>query len=1304
MITPYENNACKYTIDQLDKVIYLLTKNSIGKIDIDNGAAYVTSAASYMCLETVTVSLEENETIDERYEFNHTLNFTVNGKMDREDIDNGKYIVCKGKDGTYWLLNPMLPCKVSYTYTLDAVGSRTAFAFSIKSNFPLLKVDNFTPTEKPIKDCKYDLCGIDFLEINETPYSKLETYSGGTKVSYTNDGFKYVDFQKDSAKFEESFDGNNVSHALTFRISFDAYKSSWHYNLLEFVNNKYAVVIRTKCGTNLASGFGYGLRPSYTVSANDNQVNYIEITLSDLHDEGNLVQLPSDVPYSHKSGTTWAFVTNVYECVDDEYAKYLLMREYDAYGNPLDNYMCLEGYESMFEDLNIVDTFDDVIEFECDECRGSGCKMTTSIPDSITFNTASMKTFTLTTEGDFSFTTSNANIAVTPSSGSGGTYNITVINQQTPTSTASAYTITLSYCGNLTKEFDVTVVSESSTDCLPQGYYYTASTYGQYFNIPFNCCVSAVNISSSSTWISNAQVQDGAVRVYLTSNDGENDRTGHLDIIRCDGTVYDITITQEAYFRRWVKEGTVCDGALLCDVERMYSGTTSGNVNSWTVITRKTNCQISTQCQQSNTRWIESTYTTCSDGKLYMVEFMQVYSNGQWINTAQNRLGREIEDVSGECFTNVEHWEPVSGEYLCNSTTKYQKERLYYQTAEDQPQSAWTATDVYRRGAVLQNYSYDCGATGWSYQYLENRLDGTMCNGADKYLRYQLYGSNDGTNWVALGVYEQGTMVEQHSSDCGWTDISWEYQWDLSEEVSCEGYNLYYLYVKQRRRSGSQDEWKNVIPSQYSIDADGTESPVIVETESEKCGYVPPIEPQYRWVELNPRSYYYCRGTAKYAQEQRQVSMDSGNTWSYISPAEYRVGRKLEDSSVDCGGGYIPQYRTLTSATTCVGYDKYELDEYQVSYDNGRTWSTTASSATTLIEAQSEDCGYSPIEPQYRDVSGTPYCTGYDKYVDVDHQVSYDSGSTWETTATTSTLVEKNSEDCGYVPPTPIYEWRNITPTSDPNTYICNDCGDVPPTPPTPSGDSRQYLTFRPNGDTEFWFSYEDSENYNMISYSLNSGSSWTVVDHNQHTVTVHSGETIMWRGYAMNPSNGIGQFNSSGDTWEVEGNIMSLLYFDNFSGQTSLSSYGINVFRRLFGNCWGLISAENLILPATTLVQGCYWSMFLNCSSLTTAPQLPATTLTSCCYQEMFHDCTSLTTAPTLSATTLQYQSYLDMFQGCSSLNSITCLATDVSADFCTYNWLDAVAASGTFTTPSSTNWTSGKDGIPNGWTRINA
>lgn len=63
--------------------------------------------------------------------------------------------------------------------------------------------------------------------------------------------------------------------------------------------------------------------------------------------------------------------------------------------------------------------------------------------------------------------------------------------------------------------------------------------------------------------------------------------------------------------------------------------------------------------------------------------------------------------------------------------------------------------------------------------------------------------------------------------------------------------------------------------------------------------------------------------------------------------------------------------------------------------------------------------GISPCyEPIYRTTSSSTYCTGYDKYVDVYSQVSYDNGSTWQTTATTSTLVEPNSPDCGYTPPT----------------------------------------------------------------------------------------------------------------------------------------------------------------------------------------------------------------------------------------------------------------------------------------------
>ncbi len=49
----------------------------------------------------------------------------------------------------------------------------------------------------------------------------------------------------------------------------------------------------------------------------------------------------------------------------------------------------------------------------------------------------------------------------------------------------------------------------------------------------------------------------------------------------------------------------------------------------------------------------------------------------------------------------------------------------------------------------------------------------------------------------------------------------------------------------------------------------------------------------------------------------------------------------------------------VESGTTCVGYDKYRKSIKMVSYDSGDTWYDSGEySATTLIEANSYDCGY----------------------------------------------------------------------------------------------------------------------------------------------------------------------------------------------------------------------------------------------------------------------------------------------------------------------------------------------------------
>lgn len=166
--------------------------------------------------------------------------------------------------------------------------------------------------------------------------------------------------------------------------------------------------------------------------------------------------------------------------------------------------------------------------------------------------------------------------------------------------------------------------------------------------------------------------------------------------------------------------------------------------------------------------------------------------------------------------------------------------------------------------------------------------------------------------------------------------------------------------------------------------------------------------------------------------------------------------------------------------------------------------------------------------------------------------------------------------------------------------------------------------------------------------------------------------------------------------------------YYEMFSGCTNLTSapalpadnLAIECYGKMFYNCTNLTSAP--LLLAETLAPYCYYSMFGNCTSLLTPPALPSTTLADHCYHWMFSGCTNLTTAPDLPATTLTESCYCNMFRDCSRLNRVKCLATtNINATNCTANWLYGVAATGTFTKASSmSNWTSGANGIPSGWT----
>lgn len=628
---------CKYSLLRLQPYVYLISEDALKDIRIDNGNAYVdTISQTPIRLDAYNVTLNESESLDERYRFTHTLTFSVNGYTNKDDFQDRYYAIVKDEEGTYWLVNAMFPCKVTYTYNLGYEQNHTDFTIGTVSNHPVLRLEGMVDST-PYECKKYYLSGIEKLWLNEKKY----TVHDGNDIKYTNDGFKEIEYNKRSALFTEEFNGTNVSHTINFNVLFSDYKSSWHYNLLEFKDNLYAAVMKTTEGKYALCGFGYGLQPSFTVNADDNEnIDHVEVTLQDSHDIGDVLYFYDDVTYEYLSGKTWEFTSEYdgYECVSAGIARYLLQKEVDALGNETGNYKALSGYTDQFPGINIVGEFTGTTEFLNSECGDNECTISTSFPSTIKFTTKGTQTYTINADSNWSITSSNENIAVSPSSGNGGRYyTVSVTNSLTPTSSAVTATLTLSYC-NTTRNVTVTVVQDEDA-CFYLGRTYDISANAQTVSIPSNCCIQSVKESTSyGVLLTYTQY---SISAYVPENNSGIRRTIILLVVFCDGTSQNVIINQSYVFEKWTNEGTTCIGRDLYNVERLYTGTTSGSMTARTETVRNT-------LKQANSReCIIPEHMTADTGNYTCEECTQF----KYFNTITS--GDSYYTVTGVCDTST---------------------------------------------------------------------------------------------------------------------------------------------------------------------------------------------------------------------------------------------------------------------------------------------------------------------------------------------------------------------------------------------------------------------------------------------------------------------------------------------------------------------------------------------------------------------------------------------------------------------------------------------------------------------------
>lgn len=321
---------------------------------------------------------------------------------------------------------------------------------------------------------------------------------------------------------------------------------------------------------------------------------------------------------------------------------------------------------------------------------------------------------------------------------------------------------------------------------------------------------------------------------------------------------------------------------------------------------------------------------------------------------------------------------------------------------------------------------------------------------------------------------------------------------------------------------------------------------------------------------------------------------------------------------------------------------------------------------------------------------------------------------------------------------------------------------------PNPSPYATKYFCIESleNGNTIYFIKGDYAPN-NTYYVSFDETGTWTEYYGTQHW-TVNAGHKIYFKAttnsWSTEPENDNyvrWWYFESTKTFDVSGNIMSLIYGDDFAGKTTLKSnkqfYSLfsakspnqssyckvvhadklilpaaicttSCYQRMFNQCYSLLTApdiqatvmgeyccgsmfyscSSLVTPpelkSTALAEDCYYQMFGGCSSLTTAPELKATILANGCYGQMFIYCTSLVKAPELPAPTLARACYYSMFYGCTNLNYIKCLATDWSSYNCLMTWVQGVAASGTFIKDASVTWPTATSpsyaGVPSGWT----
>lgn len=820
-ITSYDRQT-EYMVGALKPYILLLPfDKTFINYSVDNGECEVKSirCGDVIKVEGLSAVYSNEQTNEGRFKFNGTLTINIPEGFERlnfpelSQIVAGRYYtVFETEMGSRYLQSVDLPCEATYNYKFlnnSVSANMCSLAMNSYSNIPTMILGDsieLTPTKTLANDCAYNVGRV--VELSMCDHKNVivvqDSHGLFTEVKTNgNQGFEKIKFDPLSFSFAETYEDNVFSQTLTFTIPLSDYKYYWHYNLVEFTNNRYVVRFKTEAGNIVMSGFDFGFTPTYSIQTaeSDTAMDTITITLRHSGDcmsasntEGNYITgvdtasgLAPVINATDKFGNS----INTVICLDSTTGVYTLFREITSTGRPTGRYYCLEGYEDTYSNYNIVGTYglnDDIgtpIKFQSPECSvQQGCQFLSAPPGVINFTAyGESQHFVVNGGCDWHIENMPSWLKILPHDGKANVdTQITMTTVAQPSAEGQSAVVKLVGSDGNYVTFVVNYYTVSDW-IVPTSVNVNACGGFHDFSLPDYFHTKPVELISQTTGGGGMMIFGETLRLnYWDNDDYENPRTITYTLRNGLGQQAIVTITQEHMYKRLVKvEGFLCDGNSSYQKMEIYRGCTYCNMNEPTGEYEKGELILNddTRCSRQMSEWRETDGILCDGGTSYVKEEQYVSYNGgtDWVSTGETRFGDLIENNSPDCDPRYKWID--NGNRICINGNLYTQESKIF--TDDAGNTQYTG-DV-KVGTMVESQSAKCteleeSLIEWTFQnynYQMNTIQ-PLCNVVTPYEFTVNYG-NGTTETFLEGKARNGLDIS----------INWGYHAERKNTIQIYG-------------------------------------------------------------------------------------------------------------------------------------------------------------------------------------------------------------------------------------------------------------------------------------------------------------------------------------------------------------------------------------------------------------------------------------------------------------------------------------------------------------------------------------